>query len=161
MAEIALESGVPLGELYGFYPSKSALLEAVGSLANQAILAEPLNERMAEPVKDRLFDAFMVHFEALLPYRKGLRAVVRDARCDPLLALWSLGALSRSLRLILEASGLSTTGLGGGLCVAAVMPIYLRAFRAWLDDDSDDLSKTMSRMDRDSSRLDQNLNLKL
>ena len=68
-----------------------------------------------ESTRDRLFDLIMKRFDALAPYRDGLSAVARDAGRDPLAALCGLGQLARSMALMLEAAGVSSSGLAGAL----------------------------------------------
>ena len=49
---------------------------------------------------------------------------------------------------MLEAAGIGSGGLAGRMRAAGLAVVYARAFRAWLEDDSADLGKTMAALDR-------------
>ena len=154
LLDIADASGVDLADMHALFPTKSAILRGISARADQAVLADGATDRLGEPAKDRLFDVLMTRFEALHPYRDGLAAVVRDSLRDPLAAGWNLMSLGASMQTMLEAAGFSTTGLRGAIRIKALGTVYLKAFRVWLNDDSEDLTKTMAVLDKSLSRLD-------
>ncbi|BBK35175.1 hypothetical protein STAQ_02530 [Allostella sp. ATCC 35155] len=155
LADIALAAGRPLADLYRQFPSKSAILEAIGRRADLAVargtdLAADADERP----RDRLFDVVMRRLEYLAPWRPGLAAVTRDLRGDPLSGIAALPSFRRSLRWMMEAAGLDTAGLRGAVRTKAFAAAYLAAAATWLDDDSPDLTRTMARLDRALRRID-------
>ena len=54
----------------------------------------------------------------------------------------------------LEAAGIGPSGPIGCLRVKGLSVIYLLALRVWLNDDSDDMGKTMASLDRNLGRAD-------
>ncbi len=54
----------------------------------------------------------------------------------------------RSMAWMLEAAGLSSSGLCGRLRARGLALIHLNAFRVWLDDDSSDMAPTMAALDK-------------
>jgi phasin family protein len=114
LADIAAAAKLRLADLYATYPSKTAILIGLSRQVDRQVLAG-LETGTDESTRDRLFDLIMKRFDALAPYRDGLSAVARDARRDPLAALCGMGQLARSMALMLEAAGVSSSGLTGTL----------------------------------------------
>lgn len=146
LAAIAAEAGVGLAELYDAFENKAAILAGLIRQADRAVLATA-EKASADSPRDRLFDVIMRRFDALQPYRAGIAAIAAAAP-DPLAGLQLLEPIGRSMRWMLEAAAIGSTGLAGRLRVAGLALIYTRAFRVWLADDSLDLGKTMAAVDR-------------
>src|SRR5215468_6476709 len=146
LADIAAEAKLSLAELYATYPSKAAILIALSREVDRQVVAG-LDEGGEESTRDRLFDLIMKRFDALAPYREGLAAVARDAGRDPVAALCGMGQLARSMGLMLEAAGASSSGLIGALRTKALGAIYLATMRDWFRDDSTDKARTMAALD--------------
>jgi AcrR family transcriptional regulator len=151
LADIAKEAGIGLIELYRLFPSKLAILDGLARQADAVVLAAPADA--AEPPHDRLFDVLMRRFDALRPSREGLKRIVRDTGRLQLDALPSVFLLPRSMSWMLEAAGISATGLRGVMRARILGLAYLAAFRSFLDDDTVDLSRTMAALDRALRRL--------
>lgn len=147
LADVASAAGVGLAEAYAAYPSKAALLRAIVGLHDRAVL-EGGPADAEETARDRLFEVVMRRFDSLQSHRAGMRAIVRDVVRDPL-AMAALGpGLLRALVWMLEAAGLPPQGPAGPARVAGLGLVYLAALRAWSDDDSPDLARTMAALDR-------------
>jgi AcrR family transcriptional regulator len=156
LAEIASAAGLGLIELYRLFPSKLAILDALARQADAAVLAVPADASgdASERPRDRLFDVLMRRFDTLLPSRPGLRRIARDLRRLRLDALPAALVLPRSMGWMLEAAGISSTGLRGALRIRLLGVAYLAAFRVFLDDDSADLTRTMAALDRALRRVE-------
>ncbi len=148
MADIAATSGIGLGELLHLYPSKSAVISGIVDRIDETMLNGIPADSFKEPARDRLFDIIMARFDATASYRDALIAIAKAEASDPVRSLCHLIRLRRSLVLMLEASGLSTTGLRGHLRLKGLALIYANAVRVWVGDDSADLAKTMAALDR-------------
>jgi AcrR family transcriptional regulator len=146
LADIAAAAKLPLAELYAAYPSKTAILAALGRDVDRRVLAG-LEGDSEESTRDRLFDLIMKRFDALAPYRDGLAAVARDLGRDPLAALCGLEQFARSMALMLEAAGVSSSGIAGALRTKGLGAIYLATMRDWFRDDSADKARTMAALD--------------
>ncbi|MEI9988229.1 MAG: TetR family transcriptional regulator [Aliidongia sp.] len=152
LADIAAAASLSLIELYRLFPSKLAILDALARQVDAAVLAAPADA--ADSPRDRLFDVLMRRFDALLPSRDGLRRLTRDVRRLRLEALPAAFALPRSMGWMLEAAGIPATGLRGALRARVLGAAYVSAFRAFLDDDSADLTRTMAALDRALRRVE-------
>jgi AcrR family transcriptional regulator len=154
MADIALASNIGLGDLLKLYPSKSAVIRGFVDRIDDIMLDGLTMADLDEPVRDRLFDLIMARFDALLPYRDSLIAVSRAQTRDPLGTLCLLMRVRRSLTLMLEGAGLSTSGLRGQLRLKGLALIYANTIRVWVDDDSSDMAKTMAALDQGLARAE-------
>jgi hypothetical protein len=98
-------------------------------------------------VRDRLFDALMSRYDAMLPHRAAIERLQAAARRDPGLAAFFAVQLPRAMARIADACGVRTTGLRGLATVQGLTLLHLDVTRAWIDDSSGDLSATMKALD--------------
>lgn len=147
MAEVADRAGVPLAEAYEVVPSKPALLAALVARTDRAMLAEGAPDP-DQSARDRLFEIVMRRFDALQPHKQAMAALLRDLPRDPCAFLQLMPSLAGSIAWMLEAAGLSTSGVRGMLRIKGLALIYLVTMRTWLEDDSVDMARTMAQLDR-------------
>ncbi|MCC2111829.1 MAG: TetR/AcrR family transcriptional regulator [Hyphomicrobiales bacterium] len=146
--DVAKRAKVDLAALRRSFDSKFAILEALAARVDAEVLGD-LDEEMAEEVaRERLFDVLMRRFEALQPYKEGLRSVHAALTSDPLfLAAWNRIAVT-SQTWMLTAAGIGSEGIAGLLRAQGLVFAYARAFRTWLDDDDPGLARTMAALDK-------------
>ena len=89
----------------------------------------------------------MRRYDALKPYRPAWRAIRAALMRDPVLALSLAPALRKSMARMLEAAGISSDGLSGAVRQNGLAAIHLDVSRAFENDESGDLSKTMAALD--------------
>lgn len=146
LGAIAAEADLPLGEVYGEFHSRAAIIRGLMGRTDAAVLATPADAE--ETPRDRLFEILMRRFDALKPHRTALRTMARDLVADPPTALCSAPALLRSMAWMLEAAGVGSAGLRGRLRVRALTLLYLSVMPVFFGDESADLAKTMAALDR-------------
>ena len=167
ISAIAAEAGLDLAQVHAAFPSKASIVCGFVKRVDEQVLAhaatpgagEKAGEEAGESARDRLFDVLMRRFDALTPHKAGLAAIVRDTRADPLAAVVLLPRVMCSMAWMLEAAGLSSSGLLGACRVKGLALVYGEAFRAWLGDDSADMAKTMAALDRALRRAERVVNL--
>jgi AcrR family transcriptional regulator len=147
-AEIAKDAGVSLAEAYQAYPSKAAILTGIGRDIDSRILASLEADPLDGSAKDRLFDLLMRRFDILNEHRAAYAALAWELPRTPGEGLALLCQLGTSLAHMLEAAGLSASGLRGTLRIKGLGAIYAAGLRVWLKDDSPDLAKTMAELDK-------------
>ncbi len=152
LADIAAAAGLTLADLYRQYPAKNAILAELSRRADAAMLAAAGTDD--DPVRDRLFAVLMARFDLLRPYREGLRRVIRDSALDPCAVLAGGASLGRSLGWALELAGVSADGPAGLLRRKGLGLVYADAVRIWLTDESEDMGKTMARLDSGLGRAE-------
>ncbi len=151
---LARGSGRPLAEVYEEFPTRTAVLAALGRRLDRAMLAIDPAELDGMTVRERLFELIMRRLEAMAPYREGLRRIARESRGEPALLLQSLCNLERFAGWLAEGAGIRRRGLLAVAAVPALICVYVRAFNVWLADDSPDLARTLAALDRDLDRLE-------
>lgn len=151
---LARATGEPLAAVYALFPSRRHLVVALGRRLDGAMLDLPLGELDGMSVRERLFELLMRRFEAMRPFRAGLRAAGREAVFDPCLLLTAVSNLERAADWLLDASGAGLDGVRARIARRALQLAYLRAFRVWLEDDSPDLARTMAELDRRLGELE-------
>jgi len=160
-AEIAEEAGVPIAEAHGIYSSKAAILTGLTRAVDERVLSAIDAEPLEGSAKDRLFDLLMRRFDVLKRDRGAYRRLMRQLPATPAEFACLLCQLRRSMTLTLEAAGLSASGLKGALRRKGLLAIYMAGLRAFANDESEDLAKTMAEVDKrlgQAARLSEMLN---
>jgi len=145
VAAAAREAGLPLDRARGRFPSPTAVLMRFGRIADQAALTGMPTD---VSVRDKLFDMIMRRMDVLQAHRAGVSAVLRLLPGKPPLALLLGAATERSMRWLLDASGVRSSGIAGALRVRGLVAVWLWTVRAWQSDENADLSTTMAALDR-------------
>ncbi|MFQ5959449.1 MAG: TetR family transcriptional regulator [Alphaproteobacteria bacterium] len=148
LADIAAAARLSLAEVNGVFRSKEAILAAFVRGIDAQVLAGDEPELADQPPRDRLFDVIMRRFDALAPHKEAVRAIVRDSLCDPLAALCGACSLGQSMAWMLEAARIDSAGLCGLVRIKGLAAVYLSALRVWLNDDSEDMARTMAALDK-------------
>src|SRR4051812_36010914 len=147
-AEIAEQAGVPIAEAHRIYSSKTAVLLGLTRAIDERILTSLDADPLEGSAKDRLFDIVMRRFDVLKADRNAYRRLMRQLPATPNAFAALLCQLRRSLSLTLEAAGISASGLKGALRLKGLLAIYVAGLRAFANDESEDLSKTMAEIDK-------------
>lgn len=148
MHKLAEKAGLTIGELYERAPSKYALLRLLAREADKKMLSVGRDELAEMAPRERLFELFMRRFDALAPYKSGLERFGRTRNLDCDLVMTAGCNLDRMARWMLEAASIELDGLQARLARRVLMGIYVRVFNIWLDDDSEDLAKTLAELDK-------------
>ncbi len=141
---LAEKTGIPFADLHARYPSVHAIVEDFLCHVDREMLRH-ISFGSGTGKRDLYFDMMMARFDALQPYRKGVIHWLKDTAQHPTLAAALLRRWNKSLSLMLDVAGDSPVypvkkiGLAG---------IYLVALRAWMEDESRDMAKTMAALDR-------------
>jgi AcrR family transcriptional regulator len=147
-ADIAKDAGLSLAAAYEAYPSKAAILTAIGRDIDARLFASLEDDPLDGSPKDRLFDLLMRRFDVLNEHREAYAALAWELPRTPVEAGCLALQLRRSLANMLEAAGLSASGLRGAFRIEGLGALYACALRVWLKDETADLSKTMAELDK-------------
>lgn len=155
LGAIAEEARLPLAVLYAEFGSRGAILAAFARRIDAAVLSEDDAEALADsPPRDRLFEVLMRRFEALQPHRAAVASILSDRLRRPGAGLAALPQLGRSMAWMLVAAGIPTDGWRGLLRIKGLSALWLATLRVWLQDDSEDMAKTMAALDRNLQRAE-------
>lgn len=145
---VAAECGMATEKLRKDYPSRAALLAGFARMIDGKVLKAGTVEEGAGTARDRLFEAMMRRYEALVPYREAIARIAADAPRDPLALLCLAQPMRRSMAWMLEAAGIPNGGPLGLLKAKGLALVHLAVMRVWLNDTSPDLAQTMAALDR-------------
>ena len=148
LSDIAAHAGCGLADVYRHFPSKGSMMRAAVARIDAAVLSEADAGGGDESFRDRLFDLLMRRYDALKPHRAVIQACWRDLRRDPLAGAPLAPALARSMSWMLEAAGAPAQRPFDLLRVKLLAGIHLSVMRVWLQDDSEDLGRTMASLDK-------------
>lgn len=151
---VAERSGVALGSLLLETPSKAHLVIRYLKWLDTRTVGPVKRIDASDTPRDRLFEIVMRRFDAMNENRAGARALVLGLPRDPQAALMSMCYLERSFRAMLEAAGISSSGIVGLVRVQGLKAVLACALNAWVRDDSDDMAKTMSALDKALNRAE-------
>jgi AcrR family transcriptional regulator len=144
LADIAERAGTSLVEFKAHFASKGEILAAFSRLVDDEMLRRAPKRSEGQTPRDALFEVIMCRFDVLGPYKGALRSVMASGLPEPAL----IGQLLTSQGWILEAAGISSGGLEGGMRAAGLATLYSSVARTWLDDDDPGLARTMAALDR-------------
>ncbi len=145
---VAEAAPCPLAEIVSRYGDFYGLLDAISEQATLTALKEADAAGGSQAIRDRLFEVLMARLDALQEHRPGIKALLPEQARDPLLAAWFAVKAPRQMARIAAAAGVRTHGLRGLLRVQGLTFLYLRVARIWLDDETEDLAKTLKALDQ-------------
>ena len=99
-------------------------------------------------VKDNLFELIMLRLEFMQPYRNALKRIKSTFKTDPLVAKSVSINVMDSLDFYLELSNAFNDSFLDIFKKKSIFLIYTYIFTIWLEDNSKELSKTMSELDK-------------
>jgi hypothetical protein len=151
-AAAAREGGLDLARARERFAGPGVILGKFGRMADEYALTGALTEG---PVKDRLFDVLLRRIDFLQMHRAGMIALLRALPLDPPMAAWLGRETVASMGWMLEAAGVSAQGVQGALRKKGLAAVWAWGVRAWMRDDSEDLSATMAAFDVALARAEQ------
>lgn len=155
LAAIAAEAGLGLKDFHGV-ADKADLSEAVEPLFDAAMSEGSVDPD--ETARTRLFDVIMMRFEAMEAVRDGAMSYLRwrDRSLDGL-AL-RLTARAATAKWALACAGLDgASKLPRGVQITALAWAIAQAERAWREETSPDLSRTMAALDAELIKIEERL----
>ena len=148
IADIAQSAGLGLADFAKEFYGKLGIVTAFQKLVDDQVLRRArLVHGSDESARDRVFDVIMTRFDILQPHKAALKSIMADASSVPP-SPDMLGKLMRSQHWMLVAAGIPADGPAGRAREAALLSVYARAFREWLEDDDPGHAKTMAVLDR-------------
>lgn len=144
LLDIAEAAELSLADIRAEFASKGEIVAAFARSIDNEVLAKASKRPAGQSARDTLFEVIMNRFDALTPHRKAMKSIYDARSADP---AFIRGFLS-SQAWMLNAAGVSTDGIEGGMKVAGVASVYASVFTTWLEDDDPGLARTMAALDR-------------
>ncbi|PZP55423.1 MAG: TetR family transcriptional regulator [Micavibrio aeruginosavorus] len=152
--DISHEAGLDLAGFYEVFDCKDDIVTAYGRRLDQKVLQNFSDIHPETPVRDLIFDVIMERFDLANRDREGLKSILNSMKLDPKQFFLALPQLSASMTRMLEAAGIDAYGPKGAIRVAGLTASVAWVTRTWLEDESQDLSKTMAALDKALGRIE-------
>ena len=135
-------------EVKKFIGNKNDLLIEFSKMIDEKVeLNIDIEEFENSDVKDNIFELIMMRFDAMTPFKGGLKKIINEIKSPIILKEISQNILV-SMDFYLEFSNAYDDTIFDTIKKKSLFLIYSYCFKAWLNDDSKELSKTMSELDR-------------
>ena len=140
---------VPINEIKLFFKSEITILDEFSKMIDIKVEKSFDYEELTNTsVKDNLFELIMLRLEYMQPYRNALKRIKSSFKSDPLVAKSVAKNVMNSLDFYLELTNAFNDSFLDIFKKKSIFLIYSYIFMIWLEDDSDELSKTMSELDK-------------
>ena len=140
---------IPINEIKFFFKSEITILDEFSKMIDIKVEKSFDYEELTNTsVKDNLFELIMLRLEYMQPYRNALKSIKSSFKSDPLVAKSVAKNVMNSLDFYLELTNAYNDSFLDIFKKKSIFLIYSYIFMIWLEDDSDELSKTMSELDK-------------
>ena len=144
----AEENNYKTSEVKNFISNKNDLLIEFSKMIDEKVeLNINIEEFENSDVKDNIFELIMMRFDAMTPFKGGLKKIINEIKSPIILKEISQNILV-SIGFYLEFSNAYDDTIFDVIKKKSLFLIYSYCFKVWLNDDSKELSKTMSELDR-------------
>ena len=149
LEKLAKEESIKIEDLIFFFKDETKLIESFSEMIDEQVIKEvDLNEFNQNSVKDNIFELIMIRFEMLSPYKKSLDILLKQLKYEPKTLKKLTKKIFNSLDLFLEISNAKSNYVFDFLKLNIMFIIYGHTFKIWLEDDSEDMGKTMAEVDK-------------
>mgnify|MGYP001492003495 FL=1 len=149
LEKLAKEESIKIEDLIFFFKDETKLIESFSEMIDEQVIKEvDLNEFNQNSVKDNIFELIMIRFEMLSPYKKSLDILLKQLKYEPKTLKKLTKKIFNSLDLFLEISNAKSNYVFDFLKLNIMFIIYGYTFKIWLEDDSEDMGKTMAEVDK-------------
>jgi len=146
---------ISIQDLKSFFRNKDHILERFSKMIDHKVESNiDIEEIKSTSNKDNLFELIMLRLEAMQTYKQALRNILATVKEQPVILKKLSKNIINSLDFYLEISSYYDGTPVDFLKKNAIFFIYSLTFRVWLNDESDDLSKTMAELDKFLSMAD-------
>ena len=149
LQKLSYAEKIPINEIKIFFKSEITILDEFSKMIDVKVEKSFDYEELTNTsVKDNLFELIMLRLEYMQPYRNALKSIKSSFKSDPLVAKSVAKNVMNSLDFYLELTNAYNDSFLDIFKKKSIFLIYSYIFMIWLEDDSDELSKTMSELDK-------------
>ena len=149
LQKLSYTEKIPINEIKIFFKSEITILDEFSKMIDTKVEKSFDYEELTNTsVKDNLFELIMLRLEYMQPYKNALKSIKSSFKSDPLVAKSVAKNVMNSLDFYLELTNAFNDSFLDIFKKKSIFLIYSYIFMIWLEDDSDELSKTMSELDK-------------
>ncbi len=143
--QIAKDAKIPLARVTEKYPDMSALIPTLVHFITAETVKSVGSIHSESTPHDRLFEVMMARFDVLQKHRAAILSIITAAKNNPRIALALITAQRQAMHTMLDCAQLSEARI---IARAGLMATYAASAFVWSRDETLDMSKTMSFLDR-------------
>ena len=149
LQKLSYAEKIPINEIKIFFKSEITILDEFSKMIDIKVEKSFDYEELTNTsVKDNLFELIMLRLEYMQPYRNALKSIKSSFKSDPLVAKSVAKNVMNSIDYYLELTNAYNDSFLDIFKKKSIFLIYSYIFMILLEDDSDELSKTMSELDK-------------
>ena len=149
LEKLSYSEKISINEIKKIFKSEINILDEFSKMIDIEVEKNFDYEELANTsVKDNLFELIMLRLEFMQPYRNALKRIKSTFKTDPLVAKSVSINVMDSLDFYLELSNAFNDSFLDIFKKKSIFLVYSYIFTIWLEDNSEELSKTMSELDK-------------
>ena len=147
--KLAYEKKIDVSKINQFFGSKKQLLKEFSKMIDLRVEKEfDFKSLEDSSTKDNLFELIMLRLDHLQPYKNSLKKIIVSISKSPSMLKSVSENVSDSLDFYLELTKAYDNSYFDLFKKKTILLIYSYIFKVWLDDNSEELSRTMSELDK-------------
>ena len=140
---------IDISKINQFFGSKKQLLKEFSKMIDLRVEKEfDFKSLEDSSTKDNLFELIMLRLDHLQPYKNSLKKIIVSISKSPSMLKSVSENVSDSLDFYLELTKAYDNSYFFLFKKKTILLIYSYIFKVWLDDNSEELSRTMSELDK-------------
>ncbi len=140
---------IPNDELKNIFRCKNSILSKFSIMIDNYVEAKiSINDFKDSSTKDILFELIMLRFDEMEDYKDALKDILQNTKKNPLLLSIISNNLLHTMDFYLELSNAYKSSPFDFYKKNFLLLIYSLSFKTWLEDNTEDLSKTMAELDK-------------
>ena len=153
MADLSSDTGIDFNEIHTVFSNRAMILKGYIHRLDHRVL-DHYEEGETDSTRDKIFDLMMRRFDEFHKDKLAIKEITKQARNEPdTLCITGCG-LWHSMRKLLKTAGVRISGVHGRLRIQALSLVFAKIFRIWLEDETDEMSKTMAALDKELERAE-------
>ena len=148
LEKLSTKEKVPINELKVFFKCKNSIVDKFSRMIDKNIESKlRIDDFKDSSKKDILFELIMMRFDEMESFKGSLVKILDVSKNKPLLISIITKNVMNTMDFFLELSNSYNNYAFDILKKNFLFIIYSISFKTWLSDDTEDLSKTMSKLD--------------
>lgn len=151
LLEISQNCNMKFSEFYQIFDAKIQIPKILFQLIDEEIIETIEFDDKDQSKYDILFDVFITRFELLEPFKDGIKSIFNNLAFNPFLLLSGTKTLIKSFKLYLNL--LNIDEAKKLKIIPKLLWMHYLTTKTWLEDNSDNLEKTMVEIDNQIKNL--------
>ncbi len=149
LKKLADKEKISLKEIKNYFSCKNSVVDKFSLMINRNVESKiSINDFEGSSTKDILFELIMMRFDEMQIFKGALKKILKDTKRKPVLLRIISSNVLNTMDFYLDLSNSYKNSPIDIFKKNFLFLIYSVSFRAWLSDNTEDLSKTMAELDK-------------